>query len=99
MTIRKQWMLALVVSAALSVVVNSLVLNVRINRYFIDYSTENYNTHISQVVQFSTEALSTDGYTPDQLAMQLTSHLNDPITRIRLYRADGQLLSDVSASR
>jgi signal transduction histidine kinase len=99
MTIRKQWMLALVVSAALSVVVNSLVLNVRINRYFVDYSTENYNTHISQVVQFSTEALSTDGYTSDQLAMQLTSHLSDPITRIRLYRANGQLLSDVSASR
>lgn len=99
MTIRKQWMLALVVSAALSVIVNSLVLNLRINRYFVDYSTENYNTHVSQVVQFSTEALSTDGYTSDQLAMQLTSHLSDPITRIRLYRADGALLSDVSTSR
>ena len=99
MTIRKQWMLALVVSAALSVIVNSLVLNVRISRYFVDYSTENYNTHISQVVQFSTEALSSNDYSSDQLSMQLTSHLNDPITRIRLYRADGQLLSDVSASR
>jgi signal transduction histidine kinase len=92
-------MLALVVSAALSVIVNSLVLNVRINRYFVDYSTDNYNTHISQVVQFSTEVLSSSDYSSDQLAMQLTSHLSDPITRIRIYRADGQLLSDVSASR
>ena len=99
MTIRKQWMLALVVSAALSVIVNSVVLNVRINQYFVDYSTENYNTHVSQVVQFSTEALSADEYTSQQLEMQLTSHLSDPITRIRLYRADGQLLSDVSVSR
>jgi len=99
MTIRKQWMLALVVSAALSVIVNSLVLNIRINQYFVDYSTENYNTHVSQVVQFSTEALSADEYTSQQLEMQLTSHLSDPITRIRLYRADGQLLSDVSVSR
>ncbi len=99
MTIRRQWMFALVVSAALSVIVNSLVLNVRINRYFVDYSTESYQMHISQVVQFSTEALSTDDYTSDQLAMQLTSHLSDPITRIRLYRADGQLLSDVNTSR
>ena len=99
MTIRKQWMLALVVSAALSVIVNSLVLNVRINRYFVDYSTDNYNTHISQVVQFSTEVLSSSDYSSDQLDMQLTSHLSDPITRIRLYRANGQLLSDVSASR
>ncbi len=92
-------MFALVVSAALSVIVNSLVLNIRINQYFIDYSTENYNAHVSQVVQFSTEALSTDGYTSGQLAMQLTSHLSDPITRIRLYRANGELLSDVNASR
>jgi signal transduction histidine kinase len=99
MTIRKQWMLALVVSAALSVIVNSLVLNIRINRYFVDYSAENYNTHVLQVVQFSTDALSADEYTTQQLEMQLTSHLNDPITRIRLYRADGELLSDVSVSR
>ena len=99
MTIRKQWMLALVVSAALSVIVNSLVLNIRINRYFVDYSVENYNTHVLQVVQFSTNALSADEYTTQQLEMQLTSHLSDPITRIRLYRADGELLSDVSVSR
>jgi signal transduction histidine kinase len=99
MTIRKQWMLALVVSAALSVIVNSLVLNVRINRYFVDYSAENYNTHVLQVVQFSTDALSAEEYTTQQLEMQLTSHLSDPITRIRLYRADGELLSDVSVSR
>lgn len=90
-------MLALVVSAALSVIVNSLVLNIRINRYFIDYSTENYQTHLAQVVAFSTEALSTGAYSSEQLAMQLTSHLSDPITRIRLYRADGQLLSDISS--
>ena len=99
MTIRKQWMLALVVSAALSVIVNSLVLNIRINRYFVDYSAENYNTHVLQVVQFSTDALSADEYTTQQLEMQLTSHLSDPITRIRLYRTDGELLSDVSVSR
>ena len=96
MTIRKQWMLALVVSAALSVIVNSLVLNVRINRYFVDYSTENYNSHVAQVVQFSTDALSANEYTTQQLEMQLTSHLSDPITRIRLYRANGQLLADIS---
>lgn len=98
MTIRRQWMLALVVSAALSVIVNSLVLSIRINRYFIDYSTENYQTHLAQVVAFSTEALSTGAYSSEQLAMQLTSHLSDPITRIRLYRADGQLLSDISGA-
>ena len=97
MTIKRQWMLVLVISVALSVIVNSLVLSVRINRYFIDYSTENYKAHVTQVVEFSTEALSTNEYTSQQLEMQLTSHLSDPITRIRLYRTDGVLLADISA--
>lgn len=97
MTIKRQWMLVLVISVALSVIVNSLVLSVRINRYFIDYSTENYKSHVSQVVEFSTEALSANEYTSQQLEMQLTSHLSDPITRIRLYRTDGVLLADISA--
>jgi len=97
MTIKRQWMLVLVISVALSVIVNSLVLSVRINRYFIDYSTENYEAHVTQVVEFSTEALSANEYTSQQLEMQLTSHLSDPITRIRLYRTDGVLLADISA--
>ncbi|MEN6636919.1 MAG: HAMP domain-containing sensor histidine kinase, partial [Clostridiaceae bacterium] len=67
------------------------------NRYFIDYSTENYEAHVTQVVEFSTEALSANEYTSQQLEMQLTSHLSDPITRIRLYRTDGVLLADISA--
>lgn len=98
MTIKRQWMLVLVISVALSVIVNSLVLSFRINRYFIDYSTENYKSHVSQVVEFSTEALSSNDYTTQQLEMQLTSHLSDPITRIRLYRADGVLLADISGA-
>jgi len=97
MTIKRQWMLVLVVSVALSVIVNSLVLGFRINRYFIDYSTENYKSHVSQVVEFSTEALSSNDYTTQQLNMQLASHLSDPITRIRLYRVDGTLIADISA--
>jgi signal transduction histidine kinase len=97
MTIKRQWMLVLVISVALSVIVNSLVLGFRINRYFIDYSTENYKSHVSQVEEFSTEALSSNDYTAQQLNMQLASHLSDPITRIRLYRVDGALLADISA--
>lgn len=97
MTVKRQWMLVLVLSVALSVIVNSLVLSVRMNQYFIDYSTGNYEEHVRQVVEFSTEALTSGGYTTQQLDMQLTSHLSDPINRIRLYRADGTLLADVSA--
>ena len=96
MTVKRQWMLALMLSAALSVFVNSIVFSALINRYFIDYSTENYKKHVAQVVAFSTDALSTGGYSRAQLEMQLESHLSDPINRIRLYNVKGKLLADVS---
>lgn len=98
MTVKRQWMLALMLSAALSVFINSIVFSALINRYFIDNSTANYNKHVSQVVAFSTDALITGDYSRAQLEMQLDSHLSDPINRIRLYNADGKLLADVSSA-
>ena len=95
MTVKRQWMLALLLSAALSVFVNSVVFSALVNRYFIDYSTDNYKKHVSQVVAFSTDALVTGDYSRPQLEMQLGSHLSDPINRIRLYSIDGSLLADV----
>ncbi len=98
MTVKRQWMLALMLSAALSVLINSIVFSALINRYFIDNSTVNYKKHVSQVVAFSTDALITGDYSRAQLEMQLESHLSDPINRIRLYNADGKLLADVGSA-
>lgn len=95
MTVRRQWMLVLLLSAALSVIINSFVLGALVNRYFIEYSTENYNQRLAKLIGFSTEALSGDDYSEQQLDMQLETHLSDPINRIRLYSLDGDLLADV----
>ena len=95
MTVRRQWMLVLILSVALSVIVNSFVLSTLINRYFVEYSKENYNRHIVRLIAFSQEALSSDDYTRKQLEMQLETHLSDPINRIRLYDLDGNLLAGV----
>lgn len=98
MKFRRQWMIVIVVSVALSVLVNSFLTTALINRYFIDYSQENYKKHVSQVVDFSTKALLTNEYNQKQLEMQLNSHLSDPISRIRLYDVDGNLLADVGTA-
>lgn len=95
MTVRRQWMLVLILSVALSVIVNSFVLGTLINRYFVEYSKETYRQRITQLIAFSTEALSSDDYTEKQLEMQLETHLSDPINRIRLYDLDGNLLAVV----
>lgn len=96
MTIKRQWMLVLILSAIISVGVNSIVLSSLINRYFIDYTIENYDKHFAQIVEFSKKALIEKSYSKQQIAIQLEAHLNDPIIRIRLYGANGQLLADVS---
>ena len=57
MTVKRQWMLVLILAVVLSVVVNSLVLSILINRYFIDYSTEDYNNHLSQLEELSKKVL------------------------------------------
>jgi len=95
MTIKRQWMLVLCLAAVLAVAVNSIVLGSMINRYFVDYSEKSYQTHLSQIVKLSENALGDRQYSLKQLAMQLESHLSDPITRIRLYDAAGNLLVDV----
>lgn len=97
MTIRRQWLLVLILSVLLSVAVNSIVLSTLINRYFIDYSTEKYNKNVSQLVGFVEKALTVSEYSTQQLEMQLETHLSDPINRIRLYDANGNLLADVGS--
>jgi signal transduction histidine kinase len=94
MTIKRQWMLALILSAILSVIINTLVLSSLINNYFVDASTSNYEHHFSQIAEFTKKAL-TENYTKSQLAVQLETHLIDPILEIKLYDAEGNLLADV----
>lgn len=96
MTLKRQWMLVLIISAIISVGINSYILSLLINRYFVNYTTENYDKHFAQIVEFSKKALIEKNYSNQQIAVQLEAHLNDPIIRIKLYDADGQLLANVS---
>jgi len=94
MTVKRQWMLVLILSAIISVVINSFVLSTLINNYFQGNTRENYKNHYEQIVKFAQEAL-VENYSSRQLALQLETHLIDPIVRIKLYDANGELLADV----
>lgn len=94
MTVKRQWMLALILSAVLSVIINTFVLSSLINNYFVDTSTSNYEHHYQQIAEFAKKALS-ENYTENQLAVQLETHLIDPIQEIKLYDSKGNLLAAV----
>lgn len=93
MTIRRQWLLVLTLTAVLAVFINSVILDALINKYFLTYNTDTYNYHVDQIEQLAASALSDKGLTEQQLSVQLESHLDDPIISIKLYDAGGQLVA------
>lgn len=95
MTIRKQWLIILIVIAIFSVTVNTLVLGSLIDRYFTGFMAENYEKHLSELVNYSKKALTEKDLSVRQMAIELETHLDDPITRIKLYNKQGQLMADV----
>jgi len=99
MTIRRQWLLALTVTAVLAVCINSLLFGAMMNRYFLNYSSESYQEHVRQLEQLSKKALLDGGLTAEQVSMQLESHLDDPIVNIKLYSAGGALLGQAGVQR
>jgi len=96
MTIKKQWLLVLVLVAIFSVFVNSLVLSILTNQYFKDYIKENYQNHFDQIVDYSTTALKENNFSVNQMEIELETHLVDPITRIKVFDKNGTLIIDVS---
>ncbi|EST11538.1 sensor histidine kinase [Sporolactobacillus laevolacticus] len=95
MTIRRQWLIMLTLTAILAIVVNTIILSSLINQYFQTYTTGEYNKSLSQIKSFSKMALSQNNMTTQQIEAQLASYLNDPVTRITLYNADGSVIVNV----
>jgi len=95
-SIRQQWLGVLIFIAVLSVAVNALVLSALINRYFLEYTTKNYEAHVEQITLYAQRRLQTLNMNKNQMAMEMETHLSDPITSIKLYDALGELLIEVS---
>lgn len=95
MTIRRQWLIMLTLTAILAIAVNTLIFSSLINRYFQTYTTGEYNKNLTQIKDFSKMALSQKNMTTQQIEAQLASYLDDPITRITLYDANGSVAADV----
>jgi signal transduction histidine kinase len=96
MTIRRQWLIVLAVVAIVSVMVHAFFINVLTDKSFKSYLQDNYNTHVQQIQTYATQAMSSDTLSLDQMAMELQTHLDEPITRIQLFSPAGELLVDVT---
>ncbi|MFV0466619.1 MAG: sensor histidine kinase [Lachnospiraceae bacterium] len=96
MTLRKLWLIVLITLALVTIGINAMILAFLTDRYFSDYLIETYEMHVAQIIDYTTSALSSQEISYEQMAMELESHLTDPIIEIKLYSLDGEVLADVS---
>ncbi len=96
MTVRKLWLLVLLLTAVISIIINSFILSTLTDKYFSDYRAEEYENHIAEILNYSKNALLSEKLAVEQMAVELETHLDDPITHIKLYDREGNLLVDVS---
>ncbi len=95
MTIRKILLLVMVFVVVLSVGINALILTSLTDQYFVDYLDESYENHTEQIVEYTKAALDRDDISYSQMGRELSSHLIEPIIRIRLLDINGNQLVDV----
>ena len=96
MSIRKQWLLWLTLMAVLAVGVHALFINILTRNTFTTYLNDRYSQHVKEIRTYAQDALAGTGFSLQQMALELQTHIDDPITQIRLYDAAGNVLIDVS---
>ncbi|MDD3023580.1 MAG: HAMP domain-containing sensor histidine kinase [Syntrophomonadaceae bacterium] len=95
MTIRRQWLVALVSIAIISVTVNSLIFSQLVDQYFVGYVTDDFENRVERIQEYSKKVLLSDDYEIQQIAVQLEAQLAEPILQIKLYDEEETLLADV----
>jgi two-component system, OmpR family, sensor histidine kinase BaeS len=95
MSIRKLWLIVLILVATLSIAINALILTSLTDRYFKTYLSETYDEHIDQMITYVVGSLKEETISLRQMAIELESHLDEPIVKIKLYGPQGVLLVQV----
>lgn len=91
MTIRKHWLLYLTVIAIVAVVINTIIISLLIDRKFVNYISDNYDKHVEEIIDYTSDALS-NAMNPNELAIELQTHLDDPIKEIMVYNKNNILI-------
>lgn len=96
MTIRRLWHISLIGIAILSITIYGIIMTSLTNKYFNDYMYESYSNHVEQILGYTKKALNEPSTSYSQMAIELETHVIDPIVRIKVYNEEGKLLADVN---
>ena len=95
MTIRRIMLLALIFIVIISIAINGFILVSLTDRYFQTYLLDMYEERIDQAIDYIEISLSQENYSYYRMAIELESYLIDPITQLKLYDQEGNVLVDV----
>lgn len=98
MTIRKLLLSFFIGISILIISINTGILASLTSRYFSDYLDKNYQTHLNQIIKYTEKVINNKNTSFNKMAMELETHLNDPIIGIKLYSVSGDLLVDVNSN-
>ena len=96
MTIKRIWLMSLIIIALVSVAITALILTVLTDQTFVGYLSDKYDEHVQELLVYSAKAIQNDPMNRNQMAVDLESHLDDPIVEIKLYDLSGELLVSVT---
>lgn len=99
MTIKKLWLIVLIVISITAISINTLILSTLTDKHFIENLRTNYTERIEQIQKHSQRILSRDNISREQAAMEMRIYLRDPILRIEIQSIKGKLIADTEEFR
>lgn len=99
MSIRKIWLIILISVVVASIAISAMLMTLMTDNHFNTYLKDAYEDHIDQIIAYVKESMSSDTSTLAQMAIELETHLDDPISEIRLYDESGNLLLSVDTDQ
>jgi len=95
MTIRKQWIIMLLIVGIVAIFINTMALGILTNKYFTGYIENNYNENINELKEYVSEVFESGKYSEKIIEGKIEAYLDDPVTEIKIYDAKGNIIVDV----
>lgn len=95
MSIRRIMLLSLIFIVIISIAINGFILASLTDRYFQTYLADVYEERIEQAIEYIRLSLTEGNHSYERMTMELESYITDPITQLRLFDSQGNVLVDV----
>ena len=98
MSIKKQWLITLIMIALIAIVINSSLYGLLIDKFFVGYIEENYSNQVEEIQEYSKYILQNHSVSKEQIKMEMQKYLDDPISEIHLYYPNGQKIIEAKGT-